>query len=41
MTPPLLLQKTPLLTPDQVKAQLMKTTSKTFPANRRLIDRVT
>jgi serine protease AprX len=37
----LLLQKTPSLTPDQVKARLMKTASKSFPAYSVTVDEVT
>src|SRR5204862_3402372 len=37
----LLLQKTPSLTPDQVKARLMKTASKAFPTSSVAIDPVT
>src|SRR5260370_25628711 len=34
----LVLQQNPLLTPDQVKARLMKTASKTFPSSRSIAD---
>jgi serine protease AprX len=37
----LLLQKNPALTPDQVKARLMKTATKTFPATSTNIDPLT
>src|SRR5947209_2161048 len=37
----LLLQQNPNLTPDQVKARLMKTASKTFPANSTITDPAT
>jgi serine protease AprX len=37
----LLLQKTPALTPDQVKAKLMRTATKNFPASSVAVDPVT
>src|SRR6266849_2592947 len=37
----LLLQQYPNLTPDQVKARLMKTASKTFPASSTVTDPIT
>ena len=38
-TAALMLQQHPNLTPDQIKARLMKTASKSFPANSITIDR--